>query len=76
MKTNTYLGLIFLLFSVPPTAVWITKKDQHLLAGVEVVFACSSTGASPRSKFSWFLGEDLITTTYQKDIQLHQVKTF
>ena len=62
--------------SVPPTAVWISKKDQHLLAGNEVVFACASTGASPRSKFTWFLGEDLITTTSDQDVQLHQVGNY
>lgn len=63
------------LFPVPPTAVWIMKKEQHLLAGNEVVFSCASTGASPRTKFTWFLGEDMITTTSTKDTKLHQVSS-
>ena len=69
--------LVFLLFfvAVPPTAVWIDKKEQHLLSGREVVYNCGSTGSSPRSKFTWFLGEDLITTTSSDDIQLHQVSS-
>ena len=69
---HNYWILVF-CFAVPPTAVWIDKKEQHLLSGREVVYNCGSTGSSPRSKFTWFLGEDLITTTSTDDIQLHQV---
>jgi len=63
---------VALRMNLPPTAVWISKKDQHLLAGKEVVFSCASTGASPRSKFSWFLGEDLVTMNTKQTTQLHQ----
>ena len=55
---------------MPPTAVWVNKKDQHLLAGKEAVYNCGSTGASPRSKFSWMLGEKIINGN---EIPLHQV---
>ena len=57
--------------SVPPTAVWISKKDQHLISNEEAVFNCASTGASPRSKFSWFLGDKLINGN---EVPLHQVR--
>ena len=70
LKKFYALTFFFNFFSVPPTAVWVNKKDQHLLAGKEAVYNCGSTGASPRSKFSWMLGEKIINGN---EIPLHQV---
>ena len=49
--------------SVPPTAVWIAKKERHLLAGREAEFRCSATGASPGFRFVWLLGDRTLKVT-------------
>ncbi len=48
-------SLLLFSIAVPPTAVWISQKDQHLLAGQDVEFACQTAGASPAVRFTWWI---------------------
>ena len=54
--------------SVPPTAVWISKKDQHLLSGKESTFVCSATGAAPKLKFTWYLNDQQLSLPSTGDL--------
>ena len=45
------------LLPVPPTAVWIGKKDQHLLSSHPTRFSCHADGSSPRTRFAWWIGD-------------------
>ncbi len=36
---------------MPPTAVWIVRKDRHLLAGEATEFECAAVGASPAVRY-------------------------
>ena len=40
-----------------PTALWISKKEQHLLAGTKATYKCSSVGAYPENRFTWYLND-------------------
>nr|XP_040572562.1 synaptogenesis protein syg-2-like [Lepeophtheirus salmonis] len=51
---------IKLLMNLAPTAVWIHKKETHLSAEKETFFQCSSRGSSPRTAFTWLIGERVL----------------
>ena len=62
------------VFLVPPTAVWIQKKDQHLLAGSSSTYLCGSTGSSPKTKYTWILGNIPLQETSIQVIILFIIK--
>ena len=43
-----------------PTALWISKKEQHLLAGAKATYPCFSVGAYPQNRFIWYLDDTKI----------------
>jgi hypothetical protein len=45
---------------VAPTALWVSKKEQHLLAGTKVTYPCFSVGAYPQNRFIWLLDDTKI----------------
>ncbi|TRY72468.1 hypothetical protein TCAL_04760 [Tigriopus californicus] len=49
---------VAIVMNLPPTAVWIQRKDRHLMAGKEVNFQCSSSGSTPRTRFKWLLDSE------------------
>ena len=51
------------IISVAPTALWISKKEQHLLAGTEATYPCFSVGAYPQNRFTWYLDNTPIQKT-------------
>ena len=46
-----------------PTALWVSKKEQHLLAGTEATYPCFSVGAYPQNRFIWYLDDTIIHKT-------------
>ena len=46
-----------------PTALWISKKEQHLLAGTAATYPCFSVGAYPQNRFIWYLNDTKIHQT-------------
>ena len=51
-----------------PTALWISKKEQHLLAGTEATYPCFSVGAYPQNRFTWYLDNTPIQKTPSNEI--------
>ena len=65
------LKICFILmysFSVAPTALWIAKKEQHLLAGTAATYTCSSVGAYPQNRFIWYLGDKQLFVTHENKV--------
>ena len=64
---NIMYSMFFLfLISVAPTALWVSKKEQHLLAGTKATYPCFSVGAYPQTRFIWYLDDTKIHTTPEK----------